>query len=271
MNEVVGVKDCNTNQILYIKTLENYNPNDMLVIDSGNGEYIYKCVKNKQTYDKLKHSLLKCKKVRKASSDELNTYLQNQTEKEQYKQIFKQMCNVYNVNTLLVNIDFSLDHEHIKYTYFSIEKLQFANLIQYLLENNPKRYKIQFYQVGEREYYAINGGVGVCGYELCCHSRSYSTPIILSSTLVDLGINLNFKKNLLGTCSKYKCCLLFDTNDLKDLKQNLPDINELLAYNGEQVIVTNIDLNKKIVFAQGQKEYEISFDYFLKGNNVNNK
>ncbi|WOO86693.1 regulatory iron-sulfur-containing complex subunit RicT [Mollicutes bacterium LVI A0039] len=270
MKEVVGIKEQNTNQISYIYTDEKFEVGDMLIVDNGKGQYIFECVRSNEPYNKYAHKITASVKVSKATSEQLLEYLTRQEEKLEYKAIFNQMIKEFNVNAMLIDIDFSLDGDHLKYTYFSIDKLQFPKMIKYLLMHNPSRYKVEFYQVGEREYYAINGGIGVCGYELCCHSRSHNTPTITTNSLKSMGIDISMKKSLTGTCGKYQCCLLFEPSKTEELKNNLPDLDSEFIYLEQLVTVTRIDLEKQIVTVIGNEIIEIKFDYFVKGINVSN-
>ncbi len=264
MNEVIGIKEQNTNQISYVYSCENYELGDMLLISNGKGEYIYECVRLKEVYNHYAHKIMESQTVRKATSSELFEYLQIQEESERFKQDFKAMLKNYNINASLLGADISLDRDHIRYTYFSLEKLAFPKMIKYLLMNSHRRMKIEFYQVGEREYYTLNGGIGVCGYELCCHSRSHHTPTITTTSLKNLGLNIALKKSLTGSCGKYKCCLLFRESDKQKLKQSLPDLDSEIIYEQQKVTVTQVDFSSKIVTVLGNEIIEIDFDYFLK-------
>lgn len=270
MSEVIGIKETNTNQISYIKTDLNPDINDMVVVDSGKGEFIYQVVREKEPFNPRVHKVFDANNIRLATSDELLVYLKNQEVKEQYNIVFKQMTKELNVSAMLINTDISLEGDHIKYTYFSLDKLRFPVLIKYLLNHNPKRLKIEFYQVGEREYYAINGGLGVCGYELCCHHRSYNTPTITTNSLKKLGVNINLKKSLTGSCGKYKCCTLFNLEDKETLKRSLPDIDTQITYKGELVTVTAISFKQNKVTVLGAEIIELDFKYFTEGKNDSN-
>ncbi len=262
MSVVIGIKEQNTNQISYVFTQEHFEIGDMVIIENGKGEYIYECVRSNEPYSEYAHKLIECKSIRHPKSSELLTYIENQKINDQFIVVFNQMLKEFDINAILVAVDVALDGEHLKYTYFSTDKLHFPKMIKYLLMNNPKRMKIEFYQVGEREYYAINGGIGVCGYELCCHSRSYHTPTITTNSLKSLGININLKKSLTGSCGKYKCCLLFDAADKQKLTECLPDIDHQIEYQGEKVVVTQIDFESQIVTALGAEVIEINFAHF---------
>lgn len=271
MKEVVGIKLKSTNQIGYIETTRSFSLGEMLVVDGGKGQFIFECVREKEKYNKYAHKLIPIKSVRIATHKDLEVYLKMQEKKEQFKKVFLQMVKQYQINLELIDIEFSLRGDHVRYTYFSIEKLEFPKLVKYLLTNNPKRAKIEFYQVGEREYYAIDGGLGVCGYELCCHTRGHNTPTITTTSLEAMGIDVNLKKSLTGTCGKYKCCLLFESSEREALKLSLPDLDDEFIYNKQKVVVTEIDINRRIVTVVGDQHIELEFDYFMKGYNVNNK
>ncbi len=270
MNEVVGIKEQSTNQISYVFSTESFEIGDMLIIDNGKGQYIFECVRELEPYNQYAHKLVEASSIRRATSDELLTYISNQNAKEPFKEVFNNMLKEMKINAILVDLEFSLDNQNLKYTYFSTDKLHFPSMIKHLLMNNPRRVKIEFYQVGEREYYAINGGIGVCGYELCCHTRSHNTPTITTNSLKAMGINIALKKTLTGTCGKYKCCVLFNPDEKQQLIDLLPDIDSQFIYKEQQVVVTAIDIEARTITALGEEIIIIDFDYFLKGTNVSN-
>lgn len=262
MSAVIGVKNEITNQISYINTPLQIDIGDFVIVDEGKGGYIYECVSSKQPYNQYRHKLITQCVIKKANSQELAQYIQNQLHVNDFVEVFKNMFNEFDINGSLLGIEISLDNRNIRYTYFSIFTLKFPQMIKYLLTNNPRRFNIEFYQVGEREYFSKNGGVGVCGYELCCHKRSYSTPTISTSLLKEIGIDVNLKINRSGTCSKYKCCLLFDAEELIDLQAKLPDLNHPIEYLGKIYTVSAIVIREQKVILVGDKQIEISFDYF---------
>lgn len=262
MNAVIGVKNTITNQIYYIRTPYHLKLRDFVIVDEGKGQYIYECVSEPQPYNHFRHKLVKNAVLKKANATEILQYLTRQENTEELALIFNQMLKQFKINGSLLGIEISLDNRNIRYTYFSTSSLQFQQMIKYLLTNNPRRFNIEFFQVGEREYFAKNGGIGVCGYELCCHTRSYSTPTISTALLQEIGIDVNLKINRSGTCSKYKCCLLFDAEELIDLKKKLPDINKQFIYFGKTYIVSDIKIREQKVILQGDKQIEINFEYF---------
>ncbi len=267
MKEVIGIKQHLTNQISYIQTSRQFEIGDFVVVDNNKGEYIYECVRFNEPFNKYAHNIMQTKSIRIATSDEIEKYSKNQAIAQKLSEIFLEMARKLEVNVLLVGIEISLCARHARYTYYSAESLQFAQMIKYLLANNPKRFKIEFYQVGEREYYAIGGGIGVCGYEMCCHSRSHKPPVITTNLLKELNINLSQKMMLSGVCGKYKCCLLFDSAQTEDYKNNIPDVHQEFEYEGEVLRVKDIDFTRAIVIAKGHDTVHIKFDYFLRSKN----
>ncbi len=270
MREVIGVKNPLINQIKYVEVKQAFSREDYVFIDQGKGRYLYKCETDVVCYNKYQHDLIDAK-IEHATSSEIETYIANQQIQDQYIKIFNDMLKTFEIGASLIGIEICLEARNIRYTYFSTNSLQFGEMIKYLLKNNPDRLKIEFFQVGEREYYAINGGLGVCGYELCCHSRSYSTPTITTNLLRNIGYNINLKVNLAGTCGKYKCCLLFEEDNIENYQKLLPDIDSDINYMNEKYIVTEIDFNNKQIIAVGDRHIKIDFDYFVKGTDDSNK
>lgn len=271
MREVIGVKDNLTNQISYIFVNHQYHVGDFIIFDGGKGKFIFECVRSNEPFNKYVHAIIEGNVVKIATSEDLRTYSDNQLDCDEFEVTFNTMLRELNINAQLIGTTISLENNHIKYTYFSTSALKFPILIKYLLKNNHRRVKIEFYQVGEREYYAINGGIGVCGYELCCHSRSHNTPTITTNTLKTLGINTNVKANLGGTCSKYKCCLLFEHSKLEDYKLNLPDLDTTFIDKEIEYVVVDIKFDEQKIIALGKEIVEFDFDFFVKGNYDSNE
>jgi len=85
--------------------------------------------------------------------------------------------------------------------------------------------RVDLRQVGMRDLTRVMGGQGRCGRELCCASwmTAYPTPSIRMAK--DQNLALSPDKTT-GTCSRTLCCLAFEHDHYKQLRQFLPKLGK---------------------------------------------
>jgi hypothetical protein len=111
----------------------------------------------------------------------------------------------------------------------------------------------------------------MCGYELCCHNRNYTPPVISTSLLKHIGYRIDLKDQMSGNCGKYKCCLLYEAEEYMDFMENLPDYYQKISYNNQIYTVMDINIFNMIITITNKKEkLEVHYDEFIKVYNGNN-
>jgi cell fate regulator YaaT (PSP1 superfamily) len=83
--------------------------------------------------------------------------------------------------------------------------------------------RIEIRQIGARDEARAQGGVGVCGRELCCSSWLTEFQPVTVKMAKEQGLSLNPSK-LAGQCGRLKCCLKYEYQTYQDLRRDLPRI-----------------------------------------------
>lgn len=259
MNKVIGVEHPYIYQTYFVKTNQPYKSGEYVVIDLGKGEYLYKVTHASQPENPQAQDIKDIKSIRKPSKFDLDAAVKNQEKIAFFDNHFKSVAKELAMPFDYLGTMISLDGTNVKFIYFASERIDFREFIQKLLKKLKTRIKVEMFQVGDRAFFANYGGLGSCGYELCCKSQKYSTPAITTNSIKHLGFKKELKINFSGLCGKYKCCLLYEVEMLKEYIELLPDLQTELIINDARFRVTEIDLYRyKIVLERIRSEAEIA-------------
>lgn len=268
MNKVVGIKIPYVKQIQYIYTDQELEPKTKIIVDSSGGQFLCEVATKLETKNMMHSVYKKTKFLRLATNEDEIKNLSTLEENSKICKIFNNGVVALELPVTLIGIWQSIDNKYLKIMYYSLDKIQFKDIIGYVLKRYNRRIRIELVQVGTREYNSLIGGYGVCGYELCCHNRNYTVPAITSETLRYIGYRVDIKDQLIGVCSKYKCCLLYEANEYKRLMRDLPNYNDKIEYENQIFNVVDINIFSKKIILIGKKErIELDFDYFKKEQN----
>ncbi len=265
MNEVIGIKIPYLKQIQYLYTDTDYEVGTKVIINSGGGEFQCEISSTKEPKTMM-HNIYKASKIIRVATeaDELK-YLQTLNENRKLAAIFKKGVRTLNLPVSFIGIWQSIDNKYIKIMYYSTKKINFREIIGFMLKFYNRKVRIEMVQVGNREYNALIGGYGVCGYELCCHNRHYTVPPITSETLRYIGYRIDIKEQLIGSCNKYKCCLLYEAEEYKSLLKHLPNYGAKIKYKNKIYSVVDINIFSKIITVAFKNErIDLPFSYFEK-------
>lgn len=266
MKTVIGIKYPFINQTYYVEVNEDFEPGTYVKVKANHGKFLYEVAQKRHAYNKSYHDLKPVKSVEVATADEIQKYLDNQKICEHANKIFRRSCAEINYNLELLGSTVSLCNKNIKFTYYSEQRIEFKQLITLLIKRLPRQYKIELFQVGNREYFSQYGGYGICGYELCCHVRNFSTPPITINQIKYLSYRLDIKGNLLGSCGKYRCCLLYEADEYEQYTKYLPDLQSKIKYKDEVCEVLSINIFEKLVTLRSNSgRFEVAFSELMEG------
>ncbi len=265
MDKLIGVRIPFLKQISYIKSKEDYKPGEYVVINSNNGEYVCEVATHLETKN-LMHSQLKNTYVKELASDDVK--LQNIEAFEsmdKFASVVKLAIKELKLPITYLGVWPSIDRKFIKIYYYTNEMIKFGEVISFILKKYNQRVRIEMVQVGTREYHGLIGGVGICGYELCCHSRHYSAPAITSETIRYIGYRITLKDQLIGSCSKYKCCLLYEAEEYRRYLKHLPNFGTKITYENKKYNIADINIfTKQITIVNRYDRIDLPFSYFIK-------
>lgn len=114
--------------------------------------------------------------------------------------------------------------------YFTAEnRVDFRELVKDLVQEF--RTRVEMRQIGVRHETKMTGGIGACGRELCCTSflRKFDSVSIKMAKTQDLPLN---PSKISGVCNRLLCCLTYEFDTYKTIKQEMPRVGRLLKYEG---------------------------------------
>ena len=139
----------------------------------------------------------------------------------------------------LLGCEYTLDRTKL-IIYFNAEgRIDFRELVKDLA--NEFRLRIELRQVGTRDGAKFLGGIGPCGYLLCCNTflGDFDTVSIKMAKNQNLSLN---PVNISGLCGKLLCCIKYENDTYKENRKLLPKINsQVLTKEGKaRVIAVNV-------------------------------
>jgi cell fate regulator YaaT (PSP1 superfamily) len=119
----------------------------------------------------------------------------------------------------LLNAHYSFDKKLATFQFTADGRIDFRQLVKDLSQSLNTR--IELRQIGVRDETAVLGGLGVCGYELCCkkYLRKFDSINVKMAKEQDLSLN---PVNISGMCGRLKCCLKYEHEGYLELDKNMP-------------------------------------------------
>jgi len=105
---------------------------------------------------------------------------------------------------------YDLESGHIAIFFSARERIDFRGLIRKLSRNLETRVELK--QIGPRDEAKLLGGIGKCGYPLCCQSFLTSFTPVSIKMAKEQGLALNPMK-ISGICGKLLCCLAHESKE----------------------------------------------------------
>ncbi len=157
----------------------------------------------------------------------------------------------------LLGAEYTLDKSKL-IIYFNAEgRIDFRELVKDLA--NEFRLRIELRQVGTRDGAKFLGGIGPCGYLLCCNTflGDFDTVSIRMAKNQNLSLN---PANISGLCGKLLCCIKYENDTYTEHRQELPKVGSFVTTKGnERCKVIAINIIDKSIRVQTQEEGIKSF------------
>ena len=147
----------------------------------------------------------------------------------------------------LVGGDFNLEGSQLTIYFTAEQRVDFRNLVRDLASSLNKR--VQLLQVGERDRAKLMGGIGHCGYQLCCRSWLTNFPSISIRMAKEQDVPLNPAK-ISGVCGRLLCCLAFEHELYREVRGQLPKIGQFVSTPAGKAKLIGINVPKESVSLQ---------------------
>ena len=144
----------------------------------------------------------------------------------------------------LLYCEYTLDRQKLIIYFESEERVDFRQLVKDLAEEF--RVRIELRQVGSRDGAKVLGGLGPCGLIVCCNTFIEEFDNVSIKMAKNQNLSLNPQK-ISGTCGKLLCCIKYENEVYKELRTNMPDINDIVRLENGEGKVLSVDVLKREV------------------------
>lgn len=140
-----------------------------------------------------------------------------------------------------------LDISHVT-VFFSAEgRVDFRQMVRELA--SIIKVRVELRQVGPRDEAKFVGGVGRCGYPLCCSSFLTEFSPLSIKIAKDQNLSLNPAK-ISGNCGRLLCCLGYEAEFYRQMKEKLPPIGQRVRTSLGEASVIGVNQLKETVTVQ---------------------
>lgn len=243
---IVEIK-VNNDEIIYG---ENVNGIDLKLSDKVvlyiDGSYdIGTVVSEEKLLDVSKIDKNVYKIIRKVNEYDLKRIKENDLKAEEAYRTIKNICHSNELPIKVVKTLYSFDRSKL-YVYYTLEKqVDLKKLVKDLA--HKFRTRIVMKQIGPRDETKLLGGIGMCGYELCCKRwiKKFESISVEMARTQQLALNI---PKLSGVCNRLKCCLYFEYGFYKECVEKFPKVgSKVKTKDGREGKVVSIDCIKEVV------------------------
>jgi cell fate regulator YaaT (PSP1 superfamily) len=251
-NKVVGIRFKKVGKKYYFDPKEyELNLYDKVVVETVRGIEMGEIIEaEKEIEDDQIISTLK-PILRVATPKDLDNYERNQADTPHTLERIGYYIKKNKLEMKLLGCDFTLDRSKI-IIYFNAEgRVDFRELVKDLATEFKVR--IELRQVGTRDGAKFLGGIGPCGYMLCCNTflGDFETVSIKMAKNQNLSLN---PVNISGLCGKLLCCIRFENDTYTEHRKELPKINSYVTTTDGRAKVIAVNIIDKSVRVQTKED-----------------
>ena len=192
--------------------------NDWCVIDCGRYKDYGRVTQTVQMPEGLSQKDLAVVKRRATLVDQGKAH-ENDVRSKSFQRKATEKIKEHKLSMRLITTHYTFDRSQVIYIFTAPARVDFRELVKDLTQTY--KCKIEFRQMGPRDYAGLVGGVDTCGRTLCCSVFLTNFVSINMKMAKDQGISLN-PSNILGACGRLKCCLSYEHEGYKVLMKNMP-------------------------------------------------
>jgi len=218
MAKIIGVRFQHRGKLFYCDAGDiPLQAGDYVMLDTGHGLDLAKVVileAEVQTGDSTEPLI---PVVRQAQPEDLEKAQQSQEREALAK--CKEMGAELGLKMKPQVAHYDLGSGHLTIFFSARERVDFRGLVRKLSRSLETRVELR--QIGPRDEVKLLGGIGKCGYPLCCQSflTEFATVSIKMAKEQDLALN---PMRISGVCGRLLCCLGYESKEYAAMKKKMP-------------------------------------------------
>jgi len=216
-----------------------YVQGDQVIVDTVRGLELGEVIADLKPIEKISMSTPLKPVLRKATKQDLDNFAKNRDMAVEAMKTCDESIRKLGLDMHLISAEYTLDRSKVIFSYVADERVDFRELLKELA--SIFKCRIELRQIGPRDKAKFIGGIGACGMETCCSRFLPDFDVISINMAKNQLLALNIQK-LSGQCGKLLCCLKYEDDLYKELRANLPKMNELLEYKGKKYRVSSMNM-----------------------------
>ena len=169
MKKVIGVRFRENGKIYFFNPMDTeMHVGDNVIVETVRGvEFATVVLSNRYIDDEKILASLKPIQ-RKATEDDVRRFYENKEQSKKAFDICSEKIANHGLQMKLVEAEYTFDRSKVLFYFTADGRIDFRELVKDLA--GQFRTRIELRQIGVRDETKLQGGIGICGRELCCHS-----------------------------------------------------------------------------------------------------
>jgi cell fate regulator YaaT (PSP1 superfamily) len=253
MTEVVGVRFREAGKIYYFDGSGHQLPvGTYVVVETSHGEEVGRVVVSPDQVlaSEIKEPLKPV--IRVAEREDLEKTESLRTKLLDELPLVRDKVVEHELPMRVVGADYNLEGSQLTVYFTAEDRVDFRGLVRDL--SGVLRTRVQMLQVGDRDRAKLADGIGRCGERLCCSSWLTGFPTISIRMAKEQDLPLNPSK-ISGACGRLLCCLVYEHEQYRDLRGQLPKIGQVVSTPAGMAKVASLNVLKQTVILRLEESY----------------
>ncbi|MCF7926358.1 MAG: stage 0 sporulation family protein [Candidatus Izimaplasma sp.] len=258
MKEVVGIRFKPVGKTYYFAPEElDLNLFDKVIVETVRGIELGEVVEEKKEI-KNENVISTLKPVlRKANDEDMANYKENLYDEASSLEKTEELVKKNELEMKLLGCEYTLDRSKL-IIYFTAEgRVDFRQLVKDLAAHF--RLRIELRQVGSRDGAKFLGGIGPCGYILCCNTFLGEFKPVSIRMAKNQNLSLN-PSNISGLCGKLLCCIRYEDDTYTEYREELPKLGSFVQTEEGRLKVIGVNIIDRSIRVMTEDEGIKSID-----------
>ncbi len=224
MPEIAGVRFHQAGKVYYFDAAGiPLEVNNDVVVETSRGQELGKVVISpKQViFSEITEPLKPI--IRKAQAEDIEKAQQQQEKATNAIAKCRELVEKFNLPMKPISAQYNLDGSHLTIFFSAEKRVDFRELVRELSRNLKTRVELR--QVGARDEAKLIGGLGKCGFPLCCTTFLSEFEPVSIKMAKEQDIALNPMKTS-GICGRLLCCLGYEYEQYRAMKEKMPPLRQ---------------------------------------------
>jgi cell fate regulator YaaT (PSP1 superfamily) len=224
MPEIAGVRFHQAGRVYYFDASGiPLEVNDDVVVETSRGHELGKvAISPKQVlFSEITEPLKPI--IRKAQAEDIEKAQQQQKRAMNAIAKCRELVEKLNLPMKPISAQYNLDRSHLTIFFSAEKRVDFRELVREL--NRNLKTHVELRQVGARDEAKLIGGLGKCGFPLCCTTFLSEFEPVSIKMAKEQGIALNPMKTS-GICGRLLCCLGYEYEQYRAMKEKMPPLRQ---------------------------------------------